>query len=212
MNFYLEQTKYAASNLIDLIMHDLRKLEEVKSSLEGFQALLRTLSQDFSTADNSEDFDMYQIQHKYITLRRAEENTISERIKLREELEELKQSATAKSEAISSLCGALLQISKQGISIVHRSLDICPSGRHIGQETLKNIVWQGRNQSMHYEEGSYNSNVLKCFRNLELSFGEDFSLTFHSQENLAQKVVIQLLEWTDYSQYEKDMTDLLGNV
>lgn len=44
-----------------------------------------------------------------------------------------------------SLSGALLQIAKQGISIVHCGLANCPSGRSIGTNAIKKVIWQARN-------------------------------------------------------------------
>ena len=86
------------------------------------------------------------------------------------------------------------------------SLTKCPDGRIIGQESLKNIIWQGRNQAMHFEEGKYRKVVVKCFTKLEINFGNRFEL---SDKNLAYDVLM-LLGWESYTAYEKDMTLLLG--
>lgn len=42
--------------------------------------------------------------------------------------------------AVDTLAGGLLQIAKQGISIVHGNPHNCPSGRRIGSLTLKSII------------------------------------------------------------------------
>ena len=103
------------------------------------------------------------------------------------------------------LCGALLQFAKQGISIVHKSLATCPAGRIIGSESLKNIIWQGRNHAIHYEESpNHNQAVKNCFANLEAHFGLQFSLENHPRENLS-KEIIRVLGWYGYTTFEEDM-------
>ena len=103
---------------------------------------------------------------------------------------------------------SLLQIAKQGISTIHGNLDNCPEGRKIGPETLKNIIWQGRNQSLHCEEGNPHKKVKNCFLNLKNEFGKDFDLSLNPTSNKAKKIV-DVLGWEDYDQYEKDMISLL---
>ncbi|QXE23648.1 hypothetical protein B6N60_02338 [Richelia sinica FACHB-800] len=151
-----------------------------------------------------------QLQYEYLQYNKRTESLSKQEEVLISQIEQLKNLIDAKSFAISSLCGALLQISKQGISIVHRGLGSCPNGRSIGNDVLKNIIWQGRNQSMHYEENNPNQAVKNCFQNLETSFGSEFSLTLHPSENFAQKIVIKVLGWNEYQVYEQDMISLLG--
>ena len=103
--------------------------------------------------------------------------------------------------SLSIIAGSLLQIAKQGISIVHNGLKNCPNGRFIGNEPLKNIIWQGRNQTIHFEEGIYSKSVCNCFQNLETAFGVNFNL---GNRNLALEVVT-LLRWKSYKNYENDL-------
>ncbi len=108
--------------------------------------------------------------------------------------------------AHNSLAGAILQIAKQGISVAHKGLSKCPSGRCVGTtEFVKNVIWQSRNQSMHYEEGNYSSQVKSCFSNLAIDFGRHLSL---ASDNLAIDV-LDVLGWSSYSNYESDMMVLL---
>lgn len=210
MHQYLIDTKYAASNIIDLIMHDERELETANKKYHQVQQDLKFYQQQLYAADMSDDLSPMQLQYEYLQYNKRTEGLNEQEKQLIAQMESLKNLIDAKSFAVSSLCGALLQISKQGISIVHRGLGSCPNGRAIGNEVLKNIIWQGRNQSMHYEENNSNQAVKTCFQNLETSFGDEFSLTLHPSENFAQKIVIKVLTWNDYQVYEQDMISLLG--
>ncbi len=103
------------------------------------------------------------------------------------------------------LCGALLQFAKQGISIVHKDYIVCPDGRMVGSQSLKEIIWQARNHGIHYEESpNHNPKVIDCFAALEADFGLQFSLQAHPGENLS-KEVIKVLGWYGYSTFQEDM-------
>ncbi|MBD2487607.1 hypothetical protein [Aulosira sp. FACHB-615] len=210
MNQYLIDTKYATSNIIDLIIHDEKELEKAEERKRRIDEELKLSYERFYAGDMSDDLSPTQVQYEYVQLMKHAERLNEQEKQLIAEMERLKNEIDAKSFAVSSLCGALLQISKQGISIVHRGLGSCPNGRAIGNEVLKNIIWQGRNQSMHYEENNPKQAAITCFQNLEASFGNEYSLTLHPSENFAQKIVMQVLGWNNYQVYEQDMISLLG--
>jgi hypothetical protein len=101
-----------------------------------------------------------------------------------------------------ALSGNMLQYGKQAISFVHAKLGACPDGRIIGTQPLKNIVWQSRNQALHWEEGTFKPPVTACFDSLakevDLKFGE------FNTRNMASDVVA-LLAWREFADFEKDM-------
>jgi len=81
----------------------------------------------------------------------------------------------------------------------------CPAGRAINSETLKNVIWQGRNQSIHWDEGKFNTAVQNCFQALATNVDPKFSqLTTRS---LAFDIV-QLLEWKEFADFERDILSL----
>ena len=112
-------------------------------------------------------------------------------------------------DSIDVTCGALLALSKQGISRVHGGLAACPTGRQIGQTSLRDVVWQARNQSAHCEEGKYTPAVLAVFAQLEADFGQAFHLANGVTENRALMVVL-LLDWLNDSVYDADVQSLIG--
>lgn len=106
--------------------------------------------------------------------------------------------------AVNALSGTLLQFAKQGISIVHGGLDSCPNGRAIGSQPLKAIIWNGRNQSLHWEEG-VNRTVSECFRQLVREAGLAFAA--FNTDNLGFEVV-SLLSWRTFADFKSDMLSL----
>ena len=194
MHQYILDTKYASENLL-LILNKERdllneKLSSRKTMLEAEKGLFDSMRESGFTPEGI--MDLY-------GFNKASEN-------LWNEAKGILAFIVANTDSLSIIAGAILQIAKQGISFEYKSLSKCPDGRIIGQENLKNIIWQGRNQAMHFEEGKYGKRVEECFKKLEIDFGNRFEL---SDRNLSYDVLM-LLGWESYTAYEKDMTLLLG--
>lgn len=207
MNQYITDTKFAAQSLINTIHREERRLAKLSIQFEVLGNIFDLLYRDYSTADMHEDYNELQVQHKYIQIAKFAERKDFEGKKA--QLKTLEKSIFAKRDSMNSLSMGLLQIAKQGISTVHGNPSNCPSGRNIGCETLKNVIWQGRNQSIHCEEGNPNQKVKDCFLNLVNDFGSEFDLAVDYTENRARKI-IDLLNWNTYSNYENDMISLIG--
>ncbi|MFC4260274.1 hypothetical protein ACFOZ5_14725 [Marinobacter lacisalsi] len=200
---YLYDTEYAARNLIDLAMGEERQIDKLWSRLEQVDARLKAYRWDFHTSDMHEDFSDHYVMAAFH--RMAETN--QEANAVRSEIDSLHASIEAKQQAVQSICGALLQVAKQGISLVHGSKLAAPVGRAIGDSHLRDVIWAGRNQAIHYEDGVFNDSVTSIFSHLEESFGTDFSLGAHPNLSRAAQIV-KLLGWTEYNQYESDMRSL----
>ena len=111
-------------------------------------------------------------------------------------------------ESVEGACGALLQLGKQGIAAAHGTRLAAPPGRMLGSQPLRDVVWGARNQAMHAEEGEYRVDTLEVFRSLETDFGSKFYLDSTVRQSRASEVC-ELLGWTEYAAFEKDMRDLL---
>ena len=159
---------------------------------------------DFQSSDLNDDFSEVQVMGAYVRAATA----ASEAEKLKSEVAKLQASVGAHQQATQAIAGAIFQIAKQGISIVHGGLGAAPAGRSIGTVPIRDIIWQARNQSMHYEEGRFKKAVIDTFAELEIEQGSQFSLSTHSMQNRA-KQVLDLLGWSDYVNYIEDMRTLL---
>ncbi|MGO7658883.1 hypothetical protein ACC679_28620 [Rhizobium ruizarguesonis] len=200
---YLDDTEYASRNLIELITHEERELGILKDGLRTEEAKFRANRLDFETSDLNDDFSDAYVQAAFGRMARAHQ----EAEKLKAQATALQVSIGARQMAVQAMCGALLQIAKQGMSIVHGGLGSAPSGRSVSGIALKDIVWQARNQALHYEEGQFNGAVTAVFSQLERSQGNEFSLTLHANQSRA-KQTITLLGWNDYALFRNDMMSL----
>lgn len=103
----------------------------------------------------------------------------------------------------SALCGNLLQYGKQGLSIQFGKHRVgCPEGRQIGSLGLDEVIWQARNQALHWEDGKFNDSVVKCFEKLRDNCDKVFAE--YQQRSLAYEIV-QLLGWHATEDFMRDM-------
>ena len=204
MHPYIAETKFAIENLLRLAVEEEALLEEKTKALGSLRAQVKVHQWDFQTSDLNDDFSDAYVMAAFARAAKAHE----EAEKLNQEVSELEAIVGTHQQAIQAIAGAILQIAKQGISIVHGGVKAAPAGRTIGGARLSDIVWQGRNQAMHFEEGNFSKHVVNLFAILEKEQGEQFSLKKHGKQSMA-KQVLHLLGWVEYAAYEQDMKSLL---
>lgn len=204
MHQYLKDTEFAAQNLFRLATGEERELTTLADRLQSKERELKVHQWDFQTSDLNEDFSDAYVMAAFARSAKAAQEV--EQLKF--EVAALQASIGTHQHSVQAIAGAVLQIAKQGISLVHRGLSFAPSGRSVGSLSIRDIIWQARNQCMHYEEGKYNPPVIAVFSTLEKEQGHQFSLLMHPKQNRA-KQVLDLLGWKDYGAYLLDMQILL---
>jgi len=197
---YATDTEYAARNLIELAMKEEAKLADAKQALAISQRQFELNRWDFRTSGQSDDFsDAYELA-AHARMARSHQQVA----RLEQDAAELRLLVATHETAVQAICGAILQIAKQGISLVHGAPRNAPEGREVGPVSLRDVVWEGRNQAMHYDDSRpFNEPVKRVFRDLEGAYGETFSLTLHQGKSRA-KQIIELLGWHTYDAYLLD--------
>lgn len=204
---YLKAMDYALQGLTAMIWAERRLLTTVE---ERLSSLTRVVEHNYRqaesvqlNAEDPEDVAMGAGMHwaNYFGEDKARHVTDREKERLVNEIAAHQFSVTA-------LAGALLQHAKHGISLVHQGLDKCPDGRLVGSHNLalKRVVWEGRNQADHWEEGVAEgkfkrSAIHGCFETLAK---DDVRFADFLNRNMAFDVV-ELLGWKDFTSIEKDM-------
>lgn len=204
MNPYITETEYAVKNLIELASNEEAELEKQKKALTASEAKFKHNQWDFETSDMNDDFSDAHVMGAFHRMASAHQ----ESTELQQEINALQALIGSKQAAIQAICGAILQISKQGISVVHGGKDNASEGRQIGSVNLRDIIWEARNQAIHYEEGRFNRNVTELFEKLKSDNGPEFCIVAHTGQSRA-KQIIQLLGWQAYESYSGDMQLLL---
>ena len=204
MGDYLAEIEYAASNLVPVIWEERNRLRSLEVEMAS---LTRLVEDNYRRAEfvamNSEDPDdaamatgMYW--ENYFGDDKERHYKDKDRAKLVDQI-------AAHALSIGSLAGSLLQYAKQGISLAHGGLAACPNGRAIGSQFLKDVIWQGRNQAIHWEDGNPHPPVRQCFDKLAAEFAPTF--VEYTKRNMAVDVV-ELLDWTDFVKFRADLLSL----
>lgn len=203
MKKYLEETKFAASSLIDLIWADFEHLEGLKDRLKKLTAEFDIryqlfLANEFHPAAN----------HYHAQMAKAYEGIAQPKAELESQIQGVSERIDAKSASIAALSGAILQIAKQCISLKYGKPQNAPAGDDIGGILIKDILWEGRNQSIHYENPKeISDNVVTLFAELDALRADGETWDARSQTNFAFEIV-QLLGWRTYGDFEGHLKSL----
>ncbi len=124
-------------------------------------------------------------------------------------LAELRESIVLINTGGSSAAGAILQTSKQCISMAWNDEERFSKGRKIGTQYLSSVIWHARNQALHFEEGvSTNPKTRECITLLESDVGLDVRDLGGIPRSLAREILI-ILKWENYESYARDMVNML---
>ncbi len=201
---YLDEIQFATERLIPLIWEEHDRLAELEARLASLSRVAEdnyrraeAIQLDAETAEDVMHgvglyWDTYFGEDKEAYYG-AEDKT------------KVKNQILAHTFATDSLAGNLLQHAKQGISLAHGKPANCPDGKYIGTQPLKDIIWQSRNQALHWEDFNPHPPVRKCFDTLAREVDPKFA--DYTQRNMAFDVV-ELLGWRDFASFKADMLSL----
>jgi hypothetical protein len=65
----------------------------------------------------------------------------------------------ATEESMSALAGAVLQVAKQALALRHGCKPDIVNARRIGSQSVVEVIWEGRNHAMHWDEGAPRNKV-----------------------------------------------------
>lgn len=198
---YITEIEYSAAGIIPMIWHEHADLVKIREELAS---LTRVVEQRYmqaeSVAMNAEgpdDVAMAAGMHweNYF----GDDKTCHHKAV---DSSELQFRIDARAFSVASLCGSLLQIAKQGISVAHGGLGQCPNGRDVRGHHLKQVIWQGRNQSIHWEAGNPHPPVRQLFDSLTANVDSKFG--DYPGRNCAFDIV-DLLNWQTIDDFKNDM-------
>lgn len=147
----------------------------------------------FEIAESMDDFDDSKLNHMHKRVAEAHEAIL------------LIDTAAA------AAAGAILQTAKQCITLAWPDKEIrFTKGRIIGAtQTLASVIWYGRNQDQHFEEGNgMRKETLGCIKKLSDEVGLNISSIDEKPRSLA-KDILYIIGWSDYASYAKGINELL---
>jgi hypothetical protein len=200
MNAYLQEMEHAVASIIPLIWAEHHAVEEAKITLRKHEAETERgyrQAQAFDDLDDDEGLATFIRWETYF-------GPDKKRYHADGALQRAEATVATHAFSRSALSSSLLQYAKQGISAVHGTLATAPSARQIHGLELKEVIWQGRNQASHWEEGALRPPVVACFESLKAA---DAIFDDYLTRNLAFEIVL-LLGWSDWASFERDMRSI----
>lgn len=204
MHQYMVDTEFAVTQLLRLATEEEATLAGQSAILAGKEAEARVHQWDFESSDLNDDFSDMHVMGAFGRMARA----ANESNDLRQQVLALQANVAAHQQATQAIAGAVLQIAKQGIALVYGEPAKAPPGRMVGSLPSRDIIWQARNQALHYEEGAFRKPVSDVFLTLEKEQGDQFSLAKHAAQSRA-KQVLRLLGWVDFPSFAQDMSKII---
>jgi hypothetical protein len=195
MTTYLSEVREAGEQILVLLRRDsdaLQGLEARRAQAVGMFDLYRESAMTIG-GPFSDDVD-YEAEAAKAQLH------YSRKTEAEAEIAQYESAIEARRLSRSVLAGAMLQLGKQGISAVHgRERNNAPAGDAVGGQCERDVIWEGRNQAMHWDEGSLSKRVRDCFDQLERDFGSQFGN--YDREPKAPEV-LSVLAWETWPDVE----------
>ena len=200
MHSYLEDTSYAAQRLFDALSNDAREVERLTVTMREAASRANAYHSVFLQRQRHPSVYFWYDEMRKADLER--DNTSAQLSRLDDELAD-------RSASLAVLASAVLQMAKQGISMVFGRPENCPNGRDVFGSQLKWVIWAGRNQAQHYEEPRLiNEETERVFRLISAHSAGHLELDARCGVNLAFDIV-RILGWNNYENYLRDMQLLL---
>lgn len=200
---YLNEIEHAATETLRLVWSEQEHYEALQTKLVALGAQIADTNERIAWLQANPDLDDdLQSTAMYWESYFGPEKEASYADAQKRDLEAL---IAARRFSTDAQCGNILQYAKQGISLVHRGLNLCPDGRHIGSLHVKNVIWQSRNQAIHWDEGRFTQPVRDVFEALARDLDPKFNS--YTSKNMAFEVV-NLLGWRGFPEFERDMRSL----
>lgn len=121
------------------------------------------------------------------------------------EIARLQDLIRAKSFSMSALAGSLLQYGKQGISLQYGGVDTCPAGRTIEGFPIRDLIWYGRNQALHWDDHNFRGKTAAFLDSLANTKAGPF-LDYKTRSLSLD--FINLLKWKDIGDFKLDLLSL----
>jgi hypothetical protein len=187
---YLEATSFAVERLIEATWHEANEFDRARGFVR--QEVDDPTWNAFLAASMTGDDDQFWLAYSGPGVSQLATNNVLAVLAVTHRL------------SAAALASALLQVGRQGVSSVHAG-PMPPTGRAIGTQALSVVLWEARNQAMHWETGNAHDRTASCFETLahdiDAKYGE------YVRRSLAFDVV-DLLGWRSMEAFHEDLSSL----
>ncbi len=203
---YLNEIRHAVTTVISEIHGEIARLESLRQELAKLTAATEASYRrvEFFAMNPDLDDDFLGTAIYWDTYFGVDKDRFHKNV----ETEQAAQRVATHEFSVSALAGSLLQYGKQGISLCFGKKRVgCPDGRTVVGMPLHEVIWQARNQALHWEDGVFHPLTVTCFESLAANADPVFSQ--YKFRSLAYEIVV-LLGWKSVDDFCRDM--MLFNV
>ena len=200
----LNNSKYALDHLYKAIDHYYKILKRAETSLGDIKEAQESLSGLFVDRDQwSPNANHY---HRQFVerMKALDEKKEVAALPHDERIDHFLSEIGSTSESLSCLAGTVLQLAKQTLTLAYQTKANIPTAICVGTQSLSEIIWEGRNHSMHWEEGNPRPPMIQMFTNLS----NDFGITLNQGENNSLSI-LGAIDWTSPERVIDDLNTLL---
>lgn len=191
---FIDECHFALDQLFQTLKHCLKTTDEIKDKLAQIETTEKLVSSGFVNQDQwSPNANYYYVQYLERMNQLIEKKKgIAAEAEKQKQIRELLARIGATEESMAILAGAILQIGKQVLSFRYASKPQLQNVRFVGSQSVVELIWEGRNHALHWEDSNPRQPVKDMLQNLRYDKG--VNIVFGSNNALA---VLAALEWFD---------------
>lgn len=201
---FIENSRPAIEHLFGALGEYNKVLEKAQITVEQIERSEQMLSDLFMYRDQWSPNANHHYAQYMMRMKELEEQKVAAKENDTEKLEKALFNIGSTVESMSSLAGAVLQIGKQALSIRHAGKPNIPAARTIGTQNIVEVIWEGRNHAMHWDEVTPRENV----RNMLSALATDLDITIEAHKNNCLSI-LGALEWKKPEKVISDLKELV---
>lgn len=166
---FVSETRYAVERLFEALNQRRDALTQIGKEIEQLDDTKELLHGIFVDRDQwSHNANYHHIQLVEQTRRLDDErHRLTSESGRRKQLEDLLAKFGATEQAMAILAGSVLQLAKQTLSFRFGFKGNLPDSSAVGTQLMTEVIWEGRNHAMHWEEGRTDTKAHKMLQTLE---------------------------------------------
>lgn len=201
---FIENSFPAIKHLFSALGEYNKVLEKAQVTVEEIENSKRILSDLFMYRDQWSRNANYHYAQYMERIKELEKQNVTAQESDAKKLEKALFNIGSTVESMSGLAGAVLQIGKQALSIRHAGKPSLPAVRIIGTQNIVEVIWEGRNHAMHWDEGAPREKV----NNMLNALATDLDITIEEGKNNCLSI-LGALGWKDSGDVISDLKELV---
>lgn len=223
---FIEECRYALEKLFQTLEQELQTSKTIKEELSRELAKVEQVEQAKQYLDSifieeeqwsvNANYYYFRYMDKIHALTEEKEKILQQLQDIQERAKELRVRSGASEESIAILASAVLQIAKQCLSFRFGSRQNLPleSARQIGNQSVVEVIWEGRNHGMHWEEEEEDKNKKPSkprerVDNMLQKLKKDKGVHIIEGKNNAF-VILEVLDWKDTNKVIEELKEIIS--